>query len=293
MVKSQDFADLTQFYPISDLNLIGNLYEHYDKEEMKGLARHMTSANAIIFLLSSDFKNLPLIEESYQTSYNIEDIPEDLKKCLDCLSLTSEERSKISFPEANQFIPENFDLVNRLEEPQKLPICIETEQGDFLYYKLDGQFNLPYMHVNLFLNYKQEGGLLVRHYLNNKIWVNVFKEYFNSYFYQVEMGKIHSYFQGSLRGIEIEIDGFSDKIPFFIQTIAEKINSFKQTKSCARVEEIFQKQIKKFALKLDKLLKKPSYSQLIRIKSEVLLSDRFSIEEVRAHLKEMNFQEFS
>lgn len=116
---------------------------------------------------------------------------------------------------------------------------------------LDGQFNLPYLFVNVFLNYKQECVQSVRHYLNNKIWVRIFREYIHDYIYQVEMGRIHTRIRGSLRGIEIKIDGFSDKIPFFIQSIAEQIHSFKQDKSKSRIEELFKKHLKKFALKLD------------------------------------------
>lgn len=76
---------------------------------------HLTATNANIFLLSSHFKDLPLVEETYQTPYSIEGIPERLKKSLDSPILNPGEENQMSFPVPNRFVPENFDLINRLE----------------------------------------------------------------------------------------------------------------------------------------------------------------------------------
>ena len=49
-----------------------------------------------------------------------------------------------------------------------------------------------------------------------KLWKLIFEEYFSTYIYRAEMGKIRLFTYSDSRGIEFEVSGFSDKIPQFL-----------------------------------------------------------------------------
>lgn len=53
------------------------------------------------------------------------------------------------------------------------------------------------------------------------------------------MGQIKFSIVGENRGIELEVRGFSDKIPLFIKKIAKKINSLKRKTPQEELRKLF------------------------------------------------------
>lgn len=64
---------------------------------------------------------------------------------------------RMQLPSKNEFIPENFDLINKIEIPNEYPIDIippEFQEMGKIYFKLDSYFNLPYLNVTYLLYYR-------------------------------------------------------------------------------------------------------------------------------------------
>ena len=242
--KSCELAELASSYPIEDLNRIGTLHEYYENDKYIEMIKKLTASNLLLFLIDSDHEELPLAEEIFKTPYSLEPLLDYLAQKIDFPNLSEELKKQISYPKVNKFIPENFDIVNKVSESNKLvELIFKDEKTGDCFHKIDNTFSMPYMHVNFYFFLEINGIKNPINYIYQKIWIGTFGEFFNPYLYQAEMGELKLQTYCDFRGLELNFN--SDKIPFFIQKVVKKMIQFNSDQDIALLKKLYNKRLNK------------------------------------------------
>ncbi len=136
------------------------------------------------------------------------------------------ELSALHLPEANPFVPSDFEL--HADAPQTLPKLLINEANQRLWYYPEHEFKLPKSRILVQLQNDS-----VRESAKNRVlsqlYVRAIKEALNTYSYPATLAGLHYNLTASGRGIELALGGYQHKIPVLLDRILEQMQHLEIT----------------------------------------------------------------
>lgn len=157
-------------------------------------------------------------EKFYGTEYRVEKISDDVLDKLKQLSLDS----RFALPVPNDFIPKKLELLSSKTktEPAKL---IDDDRGVF-WFQLDDQFLLPKANIQLLLLNRSTNDT-PEHKAMSILYSMALNESLNEWNYDISLAGLHYSMARTDRGIQLDVSGYSERIPYLIQSLAKKLTS--------------------------------------------------------------------
>ena len=296
LTKSMKICENLSGFPIEYCNKLGYVQEKFQPELISSILNNLNSENMIMWMANNEFENLVELEPIYQSGYNLKDIDETVIDKFNNPTLSEKDLKKIQLPPQNYFIPENFDLVEKDNAFAKYPKQIleeESRSGD-LYIKQDIEFNLPKA-VLIYRIYTNTSGFFsnVDKLLMKNIWILLLKKKLKKFTYLADMGKMSFHLNNNLKGIVLEINGFTNKMEVFLEKLSEKMKDFMMKTDEEWLRKEFENMKKKKLIDYDKELKKEVFRQVLASRSYLFLTNCYSTEVKIENLKNLTFETFS
>ncbi|KAH9424396.1 hypothetical protein DERP_004580 [Dermatophagoides pteronyssinus] len=189
----QKISSEMHYYPIEDVLCANYLIDQFKPELINEHIDYLKPENCIIAISSKSFEGKTDSKEKYYgTDYKIINISNDLIEKLK----NPGQNEQLMFPEPNEFIPTNFDIITL-----------------FLGFKLINPiiYSNPY-NVNI-----------------NSLFTMLFKDDLTEFLYNAELAGLSFNIQSTVMGFDLEFFGYNHKMNIFIKQIFEKLLNFKPT----------------------------------------------------------------
>lgn len=216
----------------SDLHIYGmreiltaNYYlTKFEAEEIQSLFDYLSPEKMRVTVVSKKYEGKTDTKEPwYGTDYKIEKMSEQQLNELKACSTNESFR----LPPANTFIPSDLELVkHELQELPALPRIIHSSPLSRLWYKEDTKFLLPKAVVKLELRNPLVYFDPVHSNMSN-MFVELLRDSLNQFLYPAELAGLKYNIYPSNYGINITLQGFSDKLNVLLETVFERMASFK------------------------------------------------------------------
>lgn len=222
---------------LSDGMLLGG----FDEELVAWVQGYLNPDNLKITLLAKDLEDVEFDrkEKYYGVEYRVDPIPEKLMTKL---------RSELQFdglhiPNPNQFIPDNIAVKNtaRPEAPLMAPALLELREGLELWHKQDDRFFLPRGVVRIIIETPKAYDTPLNAILT-QLFVYMLDDTLAEITYDASSAGLFFYVMESSEGLCLSVDGFNDKLPSLLQTLLQKIKTYRVDDTQF---EVYSKEIKK------------------------------------------------
>ena len=173
-------------------------------------------------LIAKEFKGKTTREEEhYSIGYNYEDISDEQIEQWSNVGLNE----NLYLPEPNRFIPANFELVERDEQPNKQPVVVNRNELLSIWYLQDCAFKEPKSCVGIHIKNPD--------FLHNKVQLLLMQLYcrlvmdtLNGHLWSAFSLSFSCELNCSFDGLEIVVYGFSDKFSIVLTKVIEELIAF-------------------------------------------------------------------
>ncbi|KRX21021.1 Insulin-degrading enzyme, partial [Trichinella nelsoni] len=263
-------ASALQLYPMEDVMFGPYRMDHYKPELVYMVLDQLRPDNMVMTVTSKSFCNVVNSAEPwYGTCYRKKPLGKEfLERCQGNGGAAGS--SKFKLPDPNAFIPTDFTLAD-CTEPTKLPRLLTGEPGDEdpmarVWYKKDDEFLTPKTVVRLLLRSpltNSSPGRMVEAYLYSELVFDAL----NEHAYNAMLAGLKYSVVSTLDGMQINVSGYSEKLPVLLSSIVDKMLSLKvEPETFDRLKERFIRRLRNFDME-------PPYQQSLYY-STLLLSDR-------------------
>ncbi|MEZ4742339.1 MAG: insulinase family protein [Bdellovibrionota bacterium] len=208
------FANLMQKYPPLEIEKAQALLQEYGPQDFSMLLSHIKPANMILFEQGKDVKT-DKTEHFFKTKYAINMIPSKRIKKWEAAKLNK----TLSYPQQNPFIPKDLALYKTQDTKPKN--IINAKWGEF-WFQSDNKFHLPKASVELRLLTDK-----VNTSPSSKMLANLYSLALNrsleEWKYPITLAGLSFNIQRIDRGISLQFSGYSENIPFLIESISKKL----------------------------------------------------------------------
>ncbi|KZP01147.1 hypothetical protein CALVIDRAFT_475281 [Calocera viscosa TUFC12733] len=219
-------AEITKPYPRDKLLSTHALPRTWDEQEVREVLNYLTPRNSTMMLVSQDMpaEKLGQKEHWYGTEYGVHRLPE-------AFWARAEQENDISdlhLPDRNAFVPENLkvDLEQPVAQPAKKPQLIYASPTASVWHKKDDQFLVPKANVYLDLR-SPVCNITPRQGLKTRMFGELVRDALNEYSYVASLAGLYFGAGGHSDSLELNVEGYSDKLPVLVQTVIERIKGLK------------------------------------------------------------------
>ncbi|KRX76897.1 Insulin-degrading enzyme [Trichinella sp. T6] len=263
-------ASALQLYPMEDVMFGPYRMDHYKPELVYMVLDQLRPDNMLMTVTSKRFCNaVNSAEPWYGTCYRKKPLGKEfLERCQG--NGGADGSSKFKLPDPNAFIPTDFTLTD-CTQPTKLPRLLTGEPGDEdpmarVWYKKDDEFLTPKTVVRLLLRSpltNSSPGRMVEAHLYSELVFDAL----NEHAYNAMLAGLKYSVISTLDGMQINVSGYSEKLPVLLSSIVDKMLSLKvEPTTFDRLKERFIRRLRNFDME-------PPYQQSMYY-STLLLSDR-------------------
>jgi len=210
-------------YPVEEVLAGAYLLSEWQPDLIETVLGYLTPQNVRVAVIGKQFENeATSTEKWYGTKYKLEKIiPEVINDWNDgslCKAL--------HLPPVNEFIPTDFSLLPRQENPQQYPVVIKDTPLTRVWFKQDDEFLLP--KANLSFEFVSPMAYLDPHCCNmTYMFVLLFKDALNEYAYAAELAGMKWELSNTKYGMVLGIGGYNNKQHVLLNKIIEKLTDFK------------------------------------------------------------------
>lgn len=210
-------------YPFEEVLSGSYLLSDWRPDLIEKVLSYLTSKNIRVAVIGKKFENIADQEEKwYGTKYKLEKIP---KNIIDAWSEYTH-CDALYLPSKNEFIPTDFSLVSREENPTQYPVIIKNTPLSRVWFKQDDEFLLP--KANISLEFVSPLAYLDPHSCNmTYMFVMLFKDALNEYAYAAELAGLKWELSNTKYGMVLGISGYNNKQHVLLDKIMEKMTNFK------------------------------------------------------------------
>lgn len=202
--------------------LSSGIAREFDADKIKEYGKYLNPHNFRITLSSQKLQDLNLTEKWYGTEYSFEDIPQDLIKSLETVSLNP----RLHYPVPNKFIPSNFEVTGtKSETPLPHLYLIDENEKFHVWFKQDDQFEVPKGSIELKL-FLPPISKSINSALSTMLLVDLIDDELNDISYYATLVGLHFSIFQTTNSIEIKVSGYNDKLSVLFQEILTKITNF-------------------------------------------------------------------
>ncbi|XP_014680687.1 PREDICTED: insulin-degrading enzyme-like [Priapulus caudatus] len=198
------------------------LLEEYKPDLIEQVLSHLIPENIRIAVVGQKFEgHTDKKEEWYGTDYKIEEISDELIQ----MWKNAGANENLRMPDANEFIPTNFDLLTRDEEANALPCLMQNGPMSRVWYKQDNEYLLPKACIAVEFT-SPLAYLDPTHASMVYMFVSLFRDTLNEYAYAAELAGLVYSLDNSKYGLTLAVEGYSDKQHVLLRKVMEKMTSF-------------------------------------------------------------------
>jgi len=199
-------------YPAEDVLRGGKIYDVWKPELLSELLSRLQPDNLAMTLVDPDVKT-DSVEKFYKVPYRISRIgSHDLK-------LWREEKvdAALMLPRPNPFIPDHV-AIKSLVNPTPVPVALEKEPGDSLWYQQDEQFDIP--RAVFMLNLKLPGHRdTAKKAVSLSLLVDLVKDQLNAWSYPAQLAGLSYSISPTREGLTLLIYGYDEKQPVLLEKV--------------------------------------------------------------------------
>ncbi|NQU66072.1 MAG: insulinase family protein, partial [SAR324 cluster bacterium] len=196
------------------------LYQSYQLERSQKLLQYLTLENMQMVLIAED---LPVNKTGpwYGTRYDIEPIPADKLT----LWRNVELNPALVLPPPNPFVVDNVSYrQGQSEEPY--PVLLKHTDRTRVWFKQDNIFKIPKGNLRIRLS-TPDAYLNVKNAAMTKLFTLLLNERLNEYSYPAVVAGLHYSMSNSVRGIELDLSGYSDNLEILFRKVIGEIKRYK------------------------------------------------------------------
>lgn len=208
-------------YPIEHVMCGHLVFYDYDEQLIEKLLSYCTPQNMRLSVVSQSFQSVcDQHEPWYTTPYRLSKLSETCLQKWNPDTIAMDDNA-LYLPKKNVFIPTNFALC--VESSTSHPILLQEEAGIFkLWYKVDDVFLKPkanvFMHVISPSSYNSP-----RQAVLTDLYVRAVNDALTGQVYDAELAGLKYVLQQRIRGLELYISGYSDKLELLLKLVLKQM----------------------------------------------------------------------
>lgn len=188
-------------------------------------------------------------EKWYETEYKLQRIPEDFMRELWAAARASVTKrpSKLHLPAMNEFVPQRLEVEPKdVTEPARHPMLIRHDENVRVWFKKDDQFWVPKANIKLLLR-SPIASVTPMNAVMTRLYVDLVEDSLKEYAYDAEIAGLNYTLSESAQGLNIEIDGFNDKMSVLLEKVLLRVRELEiKQERFDVVKEIVRKAYKNF-----------------------------------------------
>ncbi|WP_111640344.1 insulinase family protein [Marinimicrobium alkaliphilum] len=195
-------------------------YARYNERLIKRFLSHLRPDNVLVSLVAPDL-DTDRVSAFYETPYALGDVAREHPEIK--LSV----RRQLSFPEANDFIPQRLNvkaapmLPASGAESDRPELIVDSERLR-AWFQQDQTFRVPKAHLNMRL-YSPRVASSVEGAAQARLFAELVMDDLNEFAYPAKLAGLDFSVEGTMRGLDIRIAGYSSRQGLLITRIAESI----------------------------------------------------------------------
>ncbi|KAK7244519.1 hypothetical protein RIF29_39342 [Crotalaria pallida] len=232
-----NIASNMQEYPPKDWLTGSSLPSKFSPSVIQMVLDQFSPNNVRIFWESKKFEgHTDHVEPWYGTQYSIEKITDSVIQGW-VLSAPGE---NLHLPAPNIFIPTDLSL-KIVQEKVKFPVLLSRSSCSALWYKPDTLFSIPKAYVKIDFHCPYAGNSPEAQVLTH-IFTELLMDYLNEYAYYAQVAGLYYHIDHS-DGFQVTLLGYNDKLRILLETIVEKIATFRvKTDRFSVIKEMITKE---------------------------------------------------
>ncbi|XP_024189601.1 insulin-degrading enzyme-like 1, peroxisomal [Rosa chinensis] len=213
-----------QIYPPKDWLVRSSLPSNFSPAIIQMVLNKLSPNNVRIFWESKKFEgDTNMFEPWYGTAYCMEKITGSRIQEW----IASSPNENLHLPARNMFIPTDLSLKNENEnEKVKIPVLLRKSPYATLWYKPDTMFFTPKAYVKIDFNCPHASCSPEAEVLTS-IFTDLLMDYLNDYAYYAEVAGLYYGINHTESGFQVTLVGYNHKLRILLETVVEKIASFK------------------------------------------------------------------
>ncbi|KYN03878.1 Nardilysin [Cyphomyrmex costatus] len=280
----EDLCESMHFYPPRDYITGNELYFDYNPEAIQKCLDYVTPETVNIMIFNEDFDCLELnkVEPWFKTKYTDIEIPKEWIERWKSI----EPLPDFHLPLENTFLTNDFAVIPLPAEVPKYPIKLYSDRTSEIWYRPDPKFRLPECYMNfhfissLGLQSPENAALM-------EMYCNVLKLLLIEELYPAIVAGFDYYINVSEKGITIKMNGFNEKLPLLLMTIAKYMTEYSTLVTKDLFEIVKVQQLKTY---YNSFIKPGKLARDVR--SWVLKLVHYTHVDTHTALRGINFEEF-
>ncbi|PQE23415.1 a-pheromone processing metallopeptidase ste23 protein [Rutstroemia sp. NJR-2017a BBW] len=199
-----------------------SLIRKFDPENIERGLSHLRPDNFRFFVVDQQFPgDWNATEKWYETEYKLEKFPEDFMQELWAAvrAPVTERPSKVHLPAVNEFVPQRLEVERKdVTDPARHPTLIRHDDSVRVWFKKDDQFWVPKANIKLFLR-SPVASVTPMNTIMTRLYVDLVEDSLKEYTYNAEIAGLNYSISESAQGLNIEIDGFNDKMSVLLEKV--------------------------------------------------------------------------
>ncbi|CAN6586428.1 unnamed protein product [Malus baccata var. baccata] len=234
-----------QKYPPRDWLVKSTLPSNFSPDTIQMVLNKLSPENVRIFWVSKKFEgHTNMTEPWYGTAYSVEKISGSMIQEW----IVSSPNENLHLPAHNVFIPTDLSLKNN-HEKANCPVLLRKSPCSTLWYKPDTMFFTPKAYVRIHFTCPHTSESPETEVLT-KMFTRLLMDYLNEYAYYAEVAALFYAITQTDSGFQVTLVGYNHKLRILLETVVEKIASFKvKADRFAVIKEMLMKEYQNLKFK--------------------------------------------
>ncbi|XP_043528977.1 nardilysin-like [Frieseomelitta varia] len=216
----EDLCENMHYYPPRDYITGSELYFEYNPEAIQTCLNYLIpdDVNIIIFDKKFNDEEFDKIEPWFKTKYTDTEISQEWIECW----RTIEPFPEFHLPLANMYITDDFSLISIPPGVPKYPTKIYSDEITEVWYRPDPKFGLPECYM-YFCIISPMAVCSLKGVAIMDLFVAILKQLLVETLYPATVAELNHDIYTNEKGIVLKVNGFSQKLPLLLMTIANCI----------------------------------------------------------------------
>lgn len=218
----RQLSSALQYYPFEDILSANILVDQFDSDLITQNLSYLKFENCNIAISSKSFEGETDLKEKYfGTNYKIENFSQSFIELISNPGINE----NLKFPEPNEFLPTDFEIVKSDSHLSVVPVIIRETDIMKAWYLKDETYLKPKVFygikiINPLVNFTPDMANA------NSLFPLLFKDALTEFLYDPNLAGLSCEIFNTTYGINLEFYGYNHKMEVFLSRIFEKIISF-------------------------------------------------------------------
>ncbi|XP_003401691.1 nardilysin isoform X1 [Bombus terrestris] len=280
----EDLCENMHYYPPRDYITGSELYFEYNAEAIQTCLNYLTPNDVNIIILDKKFNDeeFDKVEPWFKTKYTNMEIPQEWIECWK----TMEPLPEFHLPLPNMYITDDFSLISIPPGVPKYPTKIYSDEITEVWYRPDPKFGLPECYM-YFCIISPMAVCSLKGVAIMDLFVAILKQLLVETLYPATIAELNYAIYTNEKGIMLKMNGFNQKLPLLLMTIAKCIADIPTLITKEFFEVMKEEQTKEY---YNNLVKPKSLVRDVRL--SILMLVYWTAADKHAAIQNVEFSEF-